>query len=154
MIMRTTAGASALERANAIVDGEIDYPDTDGEPMADSDQQLTAIMYLVTVLKNWFLEDVNVYVAGNLLIYYIEGFLNSFAPDVLVVFGANGNHPRRSWKTWEEGGALPSFVLEAGSRTTWKEDSDYKRVLYAGPRHRGVLAFRSAQRRVVHLPFS
>jgi Uma2 family endonuclease len=43
------------------------------------------------------------------------------SPDVFVIFGVS-KRQRRSYKTWQEGGKLPSFILEITSRTTRKQD--------------------------------
>lgn len=47
-----------------------------------------------------------------------------------MVFGVPG-HDRRIYKVWEEGGAVPSFVLEVTSRSTRAEDCGSKRGVYA-----------------------
>lgn len=65
-----------------------------------------------------------------MLIYYREGDNGvRVAPDVFAVFGATGNHPRDSWKLWEEGKA-PDFVLEIASPSTWREDIALERDIY------------------------
>ena len=108
------------------------YPYEDGEPMAESEHQLVAIMYMVAALKTWFAEAPTVYVGGDMFIYYREGYPSRVvAPDVFVVFGAEGTHKRLRWRVWDEGGTLPSFVLEVGSESTWREDAGAKRILYA-----------------------
>jgi Uma2 family endonuclease len=47
-----------------------------------------------------------------------------------VVFGVS-NRKRRSYKTWQEGGKLPSFILEITSLSTKKQDEESKPLLYA-----------------------
>ena len=72
----------------------------------------------------------DVYVSGDLLIYYEEGNPRvSIAPDVFVVFGVE-KRERLNYKLWEEGRA-PSFVLEVASPSTWREDVGRKRSVYA-----------------------
>ena len=51
----------------------IDYPSSDGKPMADSDAQRAAIIYAIDALRTWFADRDDVYVSGDLLIYYREG---------------------------------------------------------------------------------
>ena len=93
---------------------EIDYPTEDGVPMAETDAQGIPLMYAVTGLRDYFRQRPDVYVSGNLLIYYEEGNKDaSVAPDVFVVIGVP-NHPRRIYKVWEEGKG-PDFVLEITS---------------------------------------
>ena len=49
------------------------YPESDGEPMAETDRHRDLMMAFIFMLKDHF-EDVNdVYVSGNLLMYYEEG---------------------------------------------------------------------------------
>ena len=72
----------------------------------------------------------DVYVSGDLLVYYVEGNPRvSVAPDVFVVFGVE-DRMRMSYKVWEEGKA-PDFVLEVASKSTWREDLGPKREVYA-----------------------
>jgi hypothetical protein len=64
------------------------YPDTDGEPMAESDFQRKPLTYLVEALDLHFQERSNVYVSGNLLVYYEEGNPNaSVAPTCSLCLG-------------------------------------------------------------------
>ena len=108
---------------------EIDYPAEDGVPMAETDAQGIPLMYAVTGLRDYFRQRPDVYVSGNLLIYYEEGNRNaSVAPDVFVVIGVP-NHTRPIFKVWEEGKG-PDFVLEITSRHTRDEDEGPKRDLY------------------------
>ena len=106
------------------------YPSSDGLPLAENDWQLEAILDAVGVLKIRYGGRPDVYVSGDLLIYYEEGNpRKSVAPDVFVVFGA-ANHMRNVYKLWEEPKA-PDFVLEVASENTWREDLGRKRTLYA-----------------------
>ena len=115
--------------ALAPVAQEIDYPETDGEPMAETDWQAIPLMYAVTGLRDHFRGRDDVYVSGNLLIYYEEGNVHaSVAPDVFVVMGVP-SHPRPIYKLWEEAKA-PDFVLEITSRSTRARDATRKRSLY------------------------
>ena len=110
---------------------EIAYPSSDGERMAEGDLQYIALTDTVDALRTRFSERSGVYVAGDMLIYYRKGDVSSrVAPDVYVVFGANGNHPRMSWLVWEEG-LPPTFVMEIGSPSTWRRDAGEKRDIYA-----------------------
>ena len=73
----------------------------------------------------------DVYVSGDLLIYYEEGNPRvSVAPDTFVVFGVE-DHKRMSYKVWEEGKG-PDFALEVASPNTWREDVEKKPGIYAG----------------------
>ena len=97
--------------------------------MAETDAQGIPLMYAVTGLRDYFRRRPDVYVSGNLLIYYEEGNVHaSVAPDVFVVFGVP-NHTRPIYKMWEEGKS-PDFVMEITSRHTRHKDQGAKRELY------------------------
>ena len=107
------------------------YPETDGQPMTESDATRDYLLYCVEVLRLYFKSRPNVYVSGNLFIYYEEGNPRaSISPDVFVIFGVN-NRKRRSYKAWQEGSKLPNFVLEITSRSTKRQDEQEKPRLYA-----------------------
>lgn len=105
----------------------VEYPSSDGKPMAENDAQRDAIMYAIDVLKTRFAGREDVYVSGDLLIYYEEGNPRvSIAPDVFVVFGA-AKHRRMNYKLWEEPKA-PDFVMEVASPSTAEKDLVPKRA--------------------------
>lgn len=99
----------------------IDYPSSDGQPMAESDFQRDPLIYAVQTLERYFRDRADVYVSGNLFIYYEAGNRAAVvAPDVFVVFGVP-KRQRSSYLLWEEGQA-PAFVLEITSRSTRRKD--------------------------------
>ena len=107
----------------------IEYPSSDGKPMAESDAQGLTMIYTRNVLAQWFSAREDVYVSGDLLIYYEEGNPKvSIAPDVFVVYGV-AKRRRMRYLLWEEGKA-PYFVLEVASPNTWREDEGVKRQVY------------------------
>ena len=115
---------------STLVTPDIDYPDSDGQPMAESEFQLNPILYAVGALRSHFQGRDDVYVVGDLMLYYEEGDgTASVAPDVFVVFGVP-NPPRSSYLLWEERKA-PDWVLEVTSRSTRQVDQGKKRDLYA-----------------------
>ena len=108
----------------------IRYPSSDGKPMAENDAQRSAIMYGIGALMRHFRDRRDVYVSGDLLLYYEEGNPRvSIAPDVFVVFGVE-KRERPNYKLWKEGQA-PAFVLEVASPSTWRDDVGRKRSVYA-----------------------
>ena len=108
----------------------IEYPSGDGKPMAENDAQLAAILYGIGALRVYYRDREDVYVSGDLLMYYEEGNPRvSVAPDVFVVLGVE-DRVRRHYLVWEEGKA-PDFVLEVASKSTWREDLGRKREIYA-----------------------
>ncbi len=108
----------------------IEYPESDGEPMAETDLHAQLMIDLRFALRNFFRDDPQTYVAGNLLMYYVEGDpRKSKAPDVFVARGVSKEPPRKIWKVWEEGKA-PDVVIELSSRRTWEEDLQKKWRVY------------------------
>ena len=108
----------------------IDYPSSDGKPLAENDAQLHAIHYAFGVLRLYFSHRPDVYVSADLLMYYEEGNTRvSVAPDTFVVFGVE-DRVRMNYKVWEEGKG-PDFVLEVASPSTWREDVETKPGVYA-----------------------
>jgi Uma2 family endonuclease len=112
---------------------EIEYPESDGKPMAESDVHLEVMLALIPGLRDHFSQTPDVYVAGNMLLYYEEGKRSSVAPDVFVVRGVP-KYKRKTYLLWREGKA-PCFVLEITSKSTRDEDLLKKKSVYA---HLGV----------------
>jgi Uma2 family endonuclease len=107
----------------------VEYPTSDGKPMAETDTHRQAMVDLIARLSAHFAERQDVYVSGNLLVYYEEGNVNRhLSPDCFVVFGVP-NRRRDTFRTWEEG-AVPSVVFEITSKTTRREDTRLKRAIY------------------------
>jgi Uma2 family endonuclease len=109
---------------------QIHYPERDGKPMAETDVHIDVLIYLREALRDYFRNEPQVYVAGNMLLYYEErNPAACVAPDVFVVQGvAKGE--RRTYKLWEEG-QPPTVVFEITSRGSRLEDLGTKRALYA-----------------------
>lgn len=108
----------------------IEYPETDGKPMAETDVHRKLMTELIDALERHFQAEPDVYVSGNMLLYYEEGDpRKSVAPDVFVVRGV-AKHERRVYFLWQEGHA-PSVIFEISSRSTYKEDLQRKWLLYA-----------------------
>jgi Uma2 family endonuclease len=106
------------------------YPETNGKPMAESDFQRKPLTYAVEALDLFFRARSDVYVSGNLFVYYEKGNPEAVvAPDVFVVIGVP-KRDRPSYFIWQEGKG-PDFVIEITSRATRWEDQGTKRALYA-----------------------
>lgn len=109
---------------------QVEYPSSDGQPMAESDFQRKSLTYGVEALSIYFQDRPDVYVSGNLFIYYEEGDPEAVvAPDVFVVFGTE-KRDRPSYFLWQEPKG-PDFVLEITSRRTRSKDQGPKRGTYA-----------------------
>ena len=105
------------------------YPESDGQPVAETDVHRTLMFELIGMLQAFFRADPHVYISGNLFLYYQEGNPRQVvAPDVFVAQGVR-NHQRRIYKLWEEG-VPPAVVFELTSRSTRGEDLHSKYDLY------------------------
>src|SRR5579885_2139924 len=88
------------------------YPDSDGKLMADNTLQFRWIVTIKEGIEALFRHDPDVFVAGDLFWYPVEGRPRiRLAPDVLVAFGRPKGY-RGSYKQWEEGGIAPQVDLE------------------------------------------
>lgn len=88
------------------------YPDSDGRPMADNTQQFRWIVTIKENLDILFANQPDVFVAGDLLWYPVEGNNRLCqAPDTMVVFG-RPKGDRGSYQQWKEDGIAPQVVFE------------------------------------------
>jgi len=107
----------------------IEYPASDGQPMAETGVHVMAIVFALSVLRTFFRRREDVYVSGDMFWYYEEGDpTKRLAPDVFVAFGVTTSE-RRSWLIWEEK-KVPEVVFEITSRSTRAEDLGSKKGLY------------------------
>ena len=91
---------------------DIIYPDSDGQPMSDNTKQFRYIVTVQGGLDALFQNDPNVFVAGDLLWYPIEGDNKTkIAPDVMVVLG-RPKGDRGSYQQWLEDNIPPQVVFE------------------------------------------
>jgi Uma2 family endonuclease len=108
----------------------IEYPESDGKPVGETDVHRREILHTIETLERHFRNVPDIYVSGNLMFYYEEGNPAAVvSPDVFVVKGVRKGL-RRTYKLWEEGVA-PCVVIEMTSRSTRLEDKGNKRALYA-----------------------
>jgi Uma2 family endonuclease len=106
-----------------------EYPTSDGRPMAETDLHRDLMAALIGTLKDWFAGEPDVYVSGNLLVYYQRNNKRvHVSPDVFVVRGVE-NRTRDNYLLWEEGKGL-DVVIEITSKTTMIEDIEQKYNLY------------------------
>jgi Uma2 family endonuclease len=108
---------------------EVDYPDGDGTPVAETPRHRDNLLWTVELLGFHFRDDPMTYVSGNMFVYYVPGNKwRHLAPDVFVVRGvANGE--RRVYLTWVEGKG-PDLVIEMTSPSTRDEDLEHKFEIY------------------------
>jgi Uma2 family endonuclease len=109
---------------------EIEYPDSDGQPMSDNTLQFKWIVTIKEGLEALFRNNPDVFVAGDLLWYAEEGKPKiRTAPDVMVVFGRPKGY-RGSYKQWVEGGIAPQVVFEVLSPGNRKSEIIHKFRFY------------------------
>jgi Uma2 family endonuclease len=114
---------------------EIHYPESDGEPMAETKHHLQEMVYVWECLEDRFEAEPEVFVGANLFLYYRKGDPTAVvAPDGFVVKGVPKLLPagrerreRTKYLLWEEGPA-PCFVLETTSTSTRRKDKEKNEI--------------------------
>ena len=113
--------SNMVQQLSAETTPEIIYPDSDGQPMADNTKQYQWIVKIKENLEILFASNPDVFIAGDLLWYPVEGNPKiRQAPDVLVVFG-RPKGDRGSYQQWKENNIPPQVVFEIlspGNRTS------------------------------------
>ncbi|MEH2041057.1 Uma2 family endonuclease [Nostoc sp.] len=105
---------------------EVIYPDSDGQPVANNTIQFGWIVEIKQNLDWLFADDPNVFVAGDLFWYPVEGrnkIVN--APDVMVVLG-RPKGDRLCYQQWKEEGIAPQVVFEILSPSNTQTAMDKK----------------------------
>jgi Uma2 family endonuclease len=119
----TTPTPTALE-------SPLEYPDSDGQPMSDNTLQFRWIVTIEGNLDALYRDDPDVFVAGDLLWYAVQGApAIRTAPDILVVFGRHKGY-RGSYQQWREGGIAPQVVFEIRSPGNRPGELDQKFEFY------------------------
>ena len=107
---------------------EIEYPESDGKPMGETDLHRDWMVRILEILRQRY-RGQRVYIASDLLVYYEEGQPTRFiVPDDFVVLDCDPGR-RRIFKTWKEG-RVPDVVFEVTSRGTSTHDIVDKPVIY------------------------
>ena len=106
------------------------YPDSDGLPLSVNTLQFEWIVTIHGNLDIAYLGDPNVFVAGDYLIYPVEGDADvRQAPDVYVAFGRPKGH-RGSYKVFAEEGVFPQVIFEVWSPGNRPVAMEEKRKFY------------------------
>lgn len=101
-----------MTTADTVIEPQIVYPESDGEPMADTTLQFRWIVTIKENLEALYHNDLNVFVAGDLLWYPVEGQPTiRVALDALVAFGRPKGE-RGSYMQWRENNISPQVVFE------------------------------------------
>jgi Uma2 family endonuclease len=115
-----------MSLASAITD--IEYPESDGRPMGETDLHRYWMNRLYDLLARRY-SGQEAYVGCDLLVYFEEGSpLKYCVPDVFVALGARPGQ-RRTFKVWAEG-RPPTVVFEVTSQSTRREDEVFKPQMY------------------------
>ncbi|HMS39600.1 MAG TPA: Uma2 family endonuclease [Pyrinomonadaceae bacterium] len=110
-------------------DSEIIYPEQREDDRGETSIHITLIANFLNILKLFFKEREDVFLSGNMNLYYEEKNPNKwYAPDLLVAFGVP-NHERSSYQVWKEE-VFPQVVFEIASERTWKTDISEKLEIY------------------------
>ena len=108
---------------------QVYYPESDGKPMGETDDHRKEMVRHIELLEDFY-QGQEVYVSGDLLVYYVQGNPRKYVvPDAFVVKGVVPK-ARRVYKIWVEGQA-PDVVIETTSRKTRRKDTADKPELYA-----------------------
>ncbi|HVC96433.1 MAG TPA: Uma2 family endonuclease [Pirellulales bacterium] len=110
---------------------EVEYPSSDGRPVAETPLHRDVLLGLIQVLQTWFSDEPMTYVSGNMMLYYAPGRpLKCVSPDVFVVHGIPKDKTRDIYRVWDEEGHAPDLVIEVTSRKTRRQDQGKKFELY------------------------
>jgi hypothetical protein len=119
-----TSAIRLLERS------AIEYPDSDGLPMADHTLQCRCMITFFGGIEAIYLDDPNVFVACNLLWYPVQGEPTiRLAPDVLVAFG-RPKGDRGSYMQWKEDDVPLQVVFEILAPGNRPGEMRRKRLFY------------------------
>src|SRR5262249_10245514 len=109
---------------------KVEYPTSDGKPMAETQIHGQLMIDLIQTLQERFAAEPDVYIWGNILLFYEEGNKRKhISPDVFMVRGVPKEPPRLHYLLWEERKG-PDIVIELTSKTTRAEDQKTKLALY------------------------
>jgi Uma2 family endonuclease len=103
----------------SLLDEDLLYPSSDGQPMAENTQQYRWIVLIKENLEILFQNQPDVFIAGDLLWYPIPVTAPPApcqAPDVMVVIG-RPKGDRLSYKQWEENNIAPQIAFEILSQS-------------------------------------
>lgn len=133
--MAQAAAVESIGLASSSDAAAIECPPTDlwsDEPPLESDFHRDQIDLLIRILRWWWRDRNDVYISGNLTVYYNQEQLKTRdfrGPDFFVVLGTE-KKDRKSWVVWGEQGRYPNLILEILSDSTKRVDRGLKKDLY------------------------
>ena len=116
LLLQSSDGCREINRMSILQENlpqlQVEYPDSDGQPMAENTLQFDWIVLIKTELESLFGDRPDIFVAGDLLWYPVEGdIFKRQAPDVMVAFGRPKGY-RGSYVQCREEGVAPQVVFE------------------------------------------
>ena len=125
---KVNAKVKAIAPSTNSATSEIIYPSSDGEPLAETQQHVLAILMALALLR-LYLQEQQAVVFADQYLYYIEGNSRArVAPDVMVVFDIE-KRLYANYKIWE-GQQTPAIIFEVTSAGTKETDWNFKKTLY------------------------
>jgi Uma2 family endonuclease len=125
---KVNAKVKVIAPATNSATSEIIYPSSDGEPLAETQQHVLAILMSLALLR-LYLQEQQAVVFADQYLYYIEGNPRArVAPDVMVVFDIE-KRLYANYKIWE-GQQTPAIIFEVTSAGTKETDWNFKKTLY------------------------
>ena len=107
---------------------EVEYPTSDGQPMAETEQHVQVIIDLIVGLQSRFAAVPDAWVSGNFFLFYEQGNPKArVSPDVMLAKGVS-KRVRPNYLLWKE--RTPSLIVEVTSRKTRSKDTGFKKQLY------------------------
>jgi len=123
-----------MSTAIAEPETRIVYPESDGEPMAETQVHLEAMVLLRQALEDFYGDRRDVFISTDQFWFWNEGHPEDrLAPDLLVALGVpeKTKAERGSFRAWEENNVVPSIIFEMASKGTWRNDVKTKYEKYA-----------------------
>lgn len=112
VVQRKRGIGSMMERIPPTTESTLTYPESDGQPIAENTESFRWLVMIKENLEALFYEQTDVFVAGDLFWYPVEGQPDiRRAPDIMVVFG-RPKGPRGSYLQWQEADIAPQVVFE------------------------------------------
>ena len=128
--MQPKIGAAPTLESGAACKRVLEYPESDGEPMAETPKHQQVMIDCMDTIRRHLREVPDVFIGGNMFLYYEEGNpRKNISPDVFMVHGVS-QKDIRTYKTWEQPSTL-DFVLEVASPSTVENDLTVKKEIYA-----------------------
>jgi len=107
---------------------EVEYPTSDGQPMAESPFHARVMLDLLFCLSLRYLAVADAWVGSNFFLFYEQGNPKArVSPDVMLAKGV-ARWDRPNYQLWKE--RPPSLIVEVTSRKTRRKDTGPKKDLY------------------------